>query len=66
MAQVLLNMGLAPRAVVRAVSFGTGISVNFKGEVNKQFEASWGNLHPRPGLGDSPSKEINRIQKWKK
>ena len=47
MAQVLLNIGLAPRAVVRATNFGPGISKNFKEEINKQFEASWGNLHPR-------------------
>lgn len=35
MAQVLLNVGMAPRSVVRATTFGTGISVNFKSEVNK-------------------------------
>ena len=56
MAQVLLNIGLAPRAVVRQVTFGTGISKVFKEEIDKQMEASWGNLHPRPkGVPASPS-----------
>ena len=67
MAQVLLNFGMAPRAVVRQVTFGEGISKNFKEEVNKQFEASWGNLHPKPKSSpNTPSKEINRLSRKKK
>jgi len=35
MAQLLLNIGLAPRAAVRSATFGTGISKSFKKEVDK-------------------------------
>jgi len=50
MCQVLLNIGLAPRATVRAVSFGEGISHTFKEEIERQQEASWGNLDLKAGL----------------
>ena len=63
MTQVLLNLGMAPRGAVRKVSFGKGISVTFKQEVDTMTEASWGNLHPRPQNPSGSPYKINRLSK---
>jgi len=65
MCQLMINIGLAPRQVVRDVSFGAGISKTFKKEIENQTISSFGNLHARSGddKSASPSRQIRRITK---
>ena len=59
MCQLMINIGLAPRQVVRDVTFGPGISSTFKKAIETQSVSSFGNLHPKEGEDpkDSPSKK---------
>ena len=65
MSQLVINIGLAPRQVIRDSSFGPGISSKFKEQINSQQVSSFGNLHPRPGESPnaSPSKLIKKLNR---